>query len=98
MYQPKFYKIIDRKKIEEGVRKDGFNPIYISDPPNFSYKEHAHPEVKLLLFLEGEMKITIDGESFLCSPGDRIIIPGDTSHSAVTGKDGCSFFWAEKLS
>ena len=52
MYQEKFYKTIDRERIAEEVRKEGFDPIYITDPPGRVYYPHRHPETKLLVFLE----------------------------------------------
>src|SRR5438309_7332769 len=97
MYKAKYYKTTDRKKIAEEVRKEGFNPIVISDRPHFIYSEHQHPETKLLVFLEGSMDVTVAGKTYHCEPGDKLIVPGNTRHSAVVGDKGCTFFWSEKL-
>jgi len=35
MYQAKFYDDLSRDKIAEEVQKEGFDPVYISDPPAF---------------------------------------------------------------
>ncbi len=43
------------------------------------------------------MEVKVGEETFQCKPGDKLIIPGDTKHSAIVGHDGCEFFWSEKL-
>ncbi|HUQ84801.1 MAG TPA: cupin domain-containing protein [Candidatus Limnocylindrales bacterium] len=97
MYQKEFYKTIDREKISEYVMKEGFNPILIINKPGFVYSEHKHPETKLLVFLEGNVKVIVDGEKYHCLPGDKLIVPANTTHSAIVGGEGCSFFWSEKI-
>lgn len=97
MYQQGFYKTIDRKKIAEDARREGFNPILIINKAGFIYSKHKHPETKLLIFLEGGMCVTVDGKHFQCGPGDKMIVPGNTEHSAIVDPDGCTFFWSEKI-
>lgn len=97
MYQANFYKRIDKERIAEEVQREGFDPIYITDPPERVYHPHRHPETKLLVFLEGSMEITVQGQKFECKPGDKLIIPGNVEHSAVAGPEGCAFLWSEKL-
>lgn len=97
MYQARFYKTTDREQIAEEVRQEGFDPVYISDPPGRVYDPHRHPETKLLVFLQGSMEVKVKGQKFDCRPGDKLIIPGNIEHSAVAGPEGCAFFWSEKL-
>ncbi len=97
MYQAKFYKKIDREQIAEEVRKEGFDPVYITDPPGRVYHPHHHPETKLLVFLQGTMEVKVKDVTYNCNPGDKLIIPGNVEHSSVAGPEGCVFFWSEKL-
>ncbi len=97
MYYPKIYKDFKRKQIEAEIKKEGFNPIIISNESGYVYSAHQHPETKLLVFLEGSMEVTIDGKTYHCVPGDKCIVPRNMKHSAVVGKDGCVFFWSEKI-
>ena len=76
MYQPDYYKTIDRDLISEEVRKEGFHPLCITDAPGRVYTPHRHPETKLLVFLEGEMTVKVDNHSYQCRKGDRFMIPG----------------------
>lgn len=101
MYQAKFYKnpstSSGRKAIAEDARREGFRPILITNEPGFVYEKHKHPETKLLIFLKGGMCVTVAGEHYQCSPGDKLIVPGNTVHSAKIDPDGCTFFWSEKI-
>jgi len=96
-YRRQAFDVHNRSAIEEEIKRRGFDPILINDPPAYRYPPHEHPETKLLVFLKGAMQVTVEEESFQCGPGDELIIPGNQTHSALTGSEGCSFYWSEKL-
>lgn len=52
------------------------------------YPPHTHPETTLLAFVEGRMDVTVGREVYRCSPGDRLLIPGNVEHAAVVGPEG----------
>lgn len=97
MYYQGYYKHKDEAEIIENIKKEGFDPIRFSNAPSFVYPLHKHPETKLLAFLEGNMEVTIEDKVFNCKKGDKIMISGNIEHSAVVGRDGCVFFWSEKI-
>ncbi len=97
MYYKDFYSGLTEEEIEDKIRDEGFTPMKFSDNPGFVYTPHTHPETKLLAFLEGSMNVKVGDESFVCQKGDKLIITGNVKHSAMVGKEGCSFFWSEKL-
>jgi quercetin dioxygenase-like cupin family protein len=97
MYIAKFFARTDKESVAAEIRKDGFDPVLIHDPPGQAYPPHRHPETKLLAFLLGEMTVKVGDNSFTCSSGDKLLIPGNLEHSAVVGPEGCVFFWSEKL-
>lgn len=97
MYQPNAYRTMDKEAIAADVRKEGFDPVYIKDPPGHVYPPHRHPETKLLVFLKGTMVVKVKDQKFNCKPRDKLIIPGNSEHSATVGTEGCVFFWSEKL-
>lgn len=97
MYQAKFYKTMDEERIAKEVEKEGFDPVRITDPADRIYAPHRHPETKLLVFLKGSMEVRVGDQKFDCKRGDKLIIPGNTEHSAIAGPEGCAFFWSEKL-
>ncbi len=97
MYEPNFYKEINEAQVVEDIKKSGFNPYKFNDPPGKIYPEHSHPETKLLVFLAGSMEVRVGGKKYQCGAGDKMIIPGNTLHAAVVNKEGCTFFWSEKI-
>lgn len=97
MYEAKFYPDVNQSKIAQAIRMEGFDPLLISDPPGQIYPTHSHPEIKLLAFLRGRMEVKVDGKPYECRPGDKLLIPGNTEHSAVVGPEGCDFYWSEKF-
>jgi quercetin dioxygenase-like cupin family protein len=44
---------------------------------------HTHPHEQAGILLEGQMDLTIGGETRRCEPGASYIIPGHTPHRAV---------------
>lgn len=97
MYYPHFYKTLNQEEIRKQVEQEGFAPIALQNSAGYIYEKHAHPETKLLIFLEGSMDVKVEGKVYHCIPGDKLIIPGNTLHSAVVGENGCTFFWSEKM-
>jgi quercetin dioxygenase-like cupin family protein len=97
MFHKAFFTKIPQGKIEEAMRKDGFSPEIINVPPGFIYEPHGHTETKYLVCLEGSMQVTVKGKMYDFEPGDKLIIDGNTKHSAIVGNKGCVFFWSEKI-
>jgi quercetin dioxygenase-like cupin family protein len=97
MFDKAFFAKTTRVKIKQKMQKEGFSPIVITDKPDFVYNPHQHPETKYLVCLEGSMRVTFEGKTYDFEPGDKLIIKGNTKHSAVVGKNGCAFFWSEKI-
>ena len=97
MFRKAAFKNIPREKIKLAMQNEGFSPKLITDSPGFVYEPHQHAETKFFVCLEGYMKVTFNGKTYDFEPGDKIIINGNTKHSAIAGKEGCSFFWSEKI-
>ena len=97
MYFKNFYKDKTEDEINTLIEQEGFKPSKFSDKPGTEYPTHQHPETKLLAFLEGEMCVTVNGKHYVCRFGDKLLIPGNTPHSAFVEDQGCTFFWAEKI-
>ena len=45
--------------------------------------EHSHNYPQWGIVIEGEMRLTIDGETITCRQGDEYIIPANSKHYAV---------------
>lgn len=96
MYSPAFYQNLSEEEIESIIKEEGFTPAKISNAANYIYSPHEHPETKLIAILQGELSVVVQDKTYLCKKYDRIIIPGNITHSAIAGEEGCTFFWAEK--
>lgn len=97
MYSHNHYKNLTEEEIKNQIELEGFNPIKFTDNPGYIYQPHSHPETKLLAFLNGSMRVTVDNDVYECKAGDKLIIRGEVMHSAKVGSEGCTFFWSEKL-
>ncbi len=98
MFQKAYFsKDTRREKIIDEIRKEGFEPTLITDRPNFVYDTHQHPETKLIVCLQGSMKVTVNRRIYDFKAGDKLKIPGNTLHSGVVGDKGCIYFWSEKI-
>jgi mannose-6-phosphate isomerase-like protein (cupin superfamily) len=56
------------------------------------YAAHSHDYEKVLYCVEGSITFTLeaDGRRLLLGPGDRMVLPAGTVHSAVVGHTGCT--------
>jgi quercetin dioxygenase-like cupin family protein len=97
MFQKAYFANKSREEIKKKMQEEGFSPLVITDKPGFIYKPHQHATTKYLVCIEGSMEVTVNGKTYDFGPGDKLIIEGNTKHSAQVGKDGCVFFWSEKI-
>ncbi len=62
-----------------------------SNAPGDRYGEHQHPYVKVLYCTAGSIEFrTADGRTIALGPGDRMVLPAGTRHSAIVGANGCT--------
>ena len=56
------------------------------------YASHSHDYEKVLYCVEGSItfKLEQEGSSLVLQPGDRMVLPALTVHSAVVGPGGCT--------
>ena len=81
----------DPTAIEEGVRKEARDVYGWSNGPGDRYGEHEHAYTKLLYCTRGSIDFILgDGRRIALRPGDRMVLPAMTRHSAVVGPDGCA--------
>jgi quercetin dioxygenase-like cupin family protein len=63
-----------------------------SNGPGDRYVAHHHNYEKVLYLVEGSITFVLDdeGKSLELKPGDRMVLPAGTVHSAVVGASGCT--------
>ena len=50
--------------------------------------EHFHPQEEVYEVIEGELELTVDGETKIARPGLVAIVPGNARHSVKALTDG----------
>jgi mannose-6-phosphate isomerase-like protein (cupin superfamily) len=87
----------DLAQIEKQVQAEGFHRTYVwQDGPNAHYGDHTHAEETAHIILDGEMTLTMAGESRTYRIGERCDVPAGTAHSARMGPQGCRYLIGEK--
>lgn len=93
-YQPNYYRGRGENEITTQLLKEGLAFTRVVEPAGREYLSHQNDTDMLLVFVDGEAKITIGSRSYNCTSGDRLLIPGDVSHSAAIGPVGCIYYLA----
>ncbi|HKV87169.1 MAG TPA: cupin domain-containing protein [Candidatus Dormibacteraeota bacterium] len=63
-----------------------------SNGPDDRYAPHSHGYEKVLYCVDGSITFVLEQESrsLQLKPGDRMVLPAGTVHSAVVGPAGCT--------
>jgi quercetin dioxygenase-like cupin family protein len=71
------------------VRGDRITMALVDLEPGAIAADHQHDNEQLGFVVQGELTMTIGGETRLLRRGDTYVIPGGVPHGAVAGADGC---------
>ncbi|MPZ11360.1 MAG: cupin domain-containing protein [Kiloniellaceae bacterium] len=75
---------VDIESVRRAWAAEGFSFGKFRDPPGQAWNDFVHDRDEYALVAEGEMAITVGGESFEAVAGDLVRIPRGTSHSLRT--------------
>ena len=85
------------KDLAEQLLCEGYVHLYVwEDGPHVHYPEHEHRAESTHIILNGEMSMTVDGETKIYRAGERFDLPAGTRHSAKTGPQGCRYLIGER--
>jgi len=88
---------LDDAKYRKQLQSEGLSHAYVwQDPPNAHYPDHTHANLTAHIILEGEMTLTMGGQSKTYRVGDRCDVPPGAVHSARMGPCGCRYLIGEK--
>ena len=80
----------DPKQIDAHVRVEARDVYGWSNGPGDRYEQHAHAYNKLLYCTQGSIDFVLgDGRTLTLRPGDRMVLPAGTPHTARVGPEGC---------
>ena len=85
----------DMTQLRKVYEAEGLSPTEI----NLEAKSNkqCHPFDEVLTMTQGEMFVNVTGNKLLLRPGDRIMIPSNTSYELSVHGDKCAFLWASKI-
>ena len=89
--------LMDERQLTQQLKREGFSHCFVwQDGPNAHYPNHTHAEETAHIILDGEMTLTMNGETRTYSVGDRCDVPAGAVHEARMGPRGCRYLIGEK--
>ncbi len=88
---------MDIAALETQLHQEGFTHTYVwEDGPHAKYPDHTHPTETAHIILDGEMTLTVKGESVTYKIGERADVLAGEVHAARMGPRGCRYLIGEK--
>jgi quercetin dioxygenase-like cupin family protein len=78
------------------LEAEGFEVVRWRDPCDRVYDPHSHPHDESLWVVEGRIVLRIGGRDFPLGPGDRLLLPRGTVHTAQAGPDGAVYLIGQR--
>lgn len=88
--------MIERTRIIDGLRSEGFEVIEWTDDAGTHYPEHAHTGDEVLVVLSGQITMTLSGAERRLGPGDRLALTAGAMHTATVGPNGATYLVAAR--
>jgi quercetin dioxygenase-like cupin family protein len=84
---------IEEKELVPGIHvrmihMEGTTVMHVRIEAGAKLPEHHHIHEQVTNILEGDLEMTVGGETHHCKAGDVVTIPSDVPHSAVS-HNGC---------
>jgi quercetin dioxygenase-like cupin family protein len=78
------------------LESDGFSVWQWTDAPGANYGPHSHDHDESIFCVAGEITFGAGGRELTLRPGDRLMLPKGTVHTAVAGDDGATYLIGER--
>lgn len=87
---------LDAGELRRQLEAEGFDVWSWSDQPDADYQPHTHDHDESLWVVAGEIVFGAEGRVFRLGPGDRLMLPQGTVHTARAGTAGATYLVGEK--
>ena len=92
------------RELREQMRHEGLSPYTWSNDSHYTYAAHTHSYEKVLYCVQGSIRFVLPEHSDAegkaeyvdLNPGDCMILPAHTLHSAVVGSQGVTCLEASR--
>lgn len=89
---------MDKSKLKSQLKDDGFPFIYEwHDKPGTLYPKHKHVDKVSMYIIDGSLTFDFNGSKKEINKGERFDVPPQTNHTAIVGKNGCSYLVGEMI-
>ena len=90
----------DPQQLRRILTREGYGVFQWSDEPGATYESHRHSTHQSHWIISGVLELIVDGIGVVTlNPGDRDLMPANTTHSArVIGDDPVVYLIGEKSS
>src|SRR5262245_60517038 len=78
------------------LAREGFEAFEWTDPPGARYGAHSHDHDESIWLLSGAIVFGADGRELALGPGDRLMLPAGTVHTARAGPGGATYLIGER--
>lgn len=77
-------------ELRRRMQAEGLSPHSWSNGPGDEYSAHSHSYTKVLYCVRGSIRFSLSdsGEQLDLHPGDKMVLPAGTRHSAIVGPAG----------
>jgi len=84
------------RELQARLERDGFGVFVWSDTPGAHYSPHAHDHDESIWVVDGEMTFGAEARILRLGPGDRLMLPAGTVHTADAGPSGATYLIGER--
>jgi len=81
----------DEAALRRRLEAEGFDVFAWRDPPGARYAAHHHEHDESIWLVRGELTFEIAGRAYRLGPGDRLMLPARTVHTAAGGPAGAAY-------
>jgi quercetin dioxygenase-like cupin family protein len=83
-------------RLRRTLAKENFEVAVWHDRCSARYAPHSHPCDESLWVLHGSIVLQVEGERHPLGPGDRLMLPKGTRHSAEVGPEGATYLIGQR--
>ena len=79
---------LTEQNMKKKLENEGFSVVIYTYLPGTYFPEHSHSIDKKDTVISGQFRMTAMGQEFILGPGDMLLVPANTVHTAeVIGKN-----------
>jgi len=85
-----------QSELQRILEADGFRVFAWTDAPGATYEPHHHEHDESIWCVAGEISFGAGGGELRLGPGDRLMLPKGTVHTALAGPAGATYLIGQR--